>query len=77
VYHVVGSQLSPFEAAKNDRGGIGCDPSLVQKTTFAEMFTNRAPTPQYAGLSNDKIKALGVAMHSFAEGIAEVKKQES
>jgi dTDP-4-dehydrorhamnose reductase len=77
IYHVVGSPLSPFDAATSIAEIFGCDPTLVQKTTFAAMFANRAPTPQYAALSNDKIKALGVPMHSFAEGIAEVKKQES
>ena len=77
IYHVVGSPLSPFDAAIIIADVFGCDKKLVQKTTFALMFANRAPTPQYAVLTNDKIKALGVVMHSFPEGIAEVKKQES
>jgi dTDP-4-dehydrorhamnose reductase len=76
IYHVVGSPLSPFEAAKIIAEVFGCDAKLVQKTTFAEMFADRAPVPQYAALKNDKIKALGVEMHSFREGVAEVKKQE-
>jgi hypothetical protein len=41
------------------------------------MFAGRVPIPQYAALKNDKIKSLGVIMHSFAEGIARVKKQEA
>jgi dTDP-4-dehydrorhamnose reductase len=77
IYHVVGSSLSPFDAAMTIAEIFACDTSLVQRITFAEMFANRAPTPQYAALSNDKIKALGIAIHSFKEGIAEVKKQES
>lgn len=77
IYHVVGSPLSPLSAAKTIAEIFGYDLRLVKKTTFAEMFTNRAPIPQYAALKNDKIRSLGVIMHSFAQGIAEVKKQEA
>ena len=77
IYHVVGSPLSPFEAANIIAETFGCDATLVKKSTFAEMFVNRAPVPQYAALKNDKIKALGVILHSFTEGIAEIKKQET
>jgi len=76
IYHVVGSSLSPFSAAMTIAEVFGCDTSLVHKITFAEMFANRAPTPQYAGLKNDKIKALGVMMHTFEAGLKEVQKQE-
>jgi dTDP-4-dehydrorhamnose reductase len=77
IYHVVGSPLSPFEAANIIAKVFGCDTALVVKTTFTKMFAGRAPVPQYAALTNDKIKALGVVMHSFHEGVVEVKKQES
>jgi len=77
IYHVVGSPLSPFEAANIIAETFGCDATLVKKSTFATMFANRAPVPQYAALKNDKIKALGVILHSFTEGIAEIKKQET
>ena len=77
IYHVVGSPLSPYQAAGVIAQVFGCDLSLVQKTSFAAMFANRAPVPQYAALKNDKITSLGVVLHSFREGIAEVKKQES
>lgn len=77
IYHVVGSQaLSPFEAAKLVAKTFGLDETLVKPTTFAEYFSNRAPLPQYAVLSNAKITALGVTMRGFEEGIAEVKHQE-
>lgn len=77
IYHVVGSPLSPFEAANIIAEVFGCDTALVQKSTFAAMFADRAPVPQYAALKNDKIQSLGVDMQSFAQGIAEVKKQEN
>jgi len=78
IYHVVsGSALSPYEAGLAIADVWGIDKNLVQKTTFAEMFSGRAPAPQYAALKNDKIRSLGVTIHSFAEGIAEVRKQET
>ncbi len=77
IYHVVGSPLSPFEAAGIIADVFGCKATLVQKTSFATMFAGRAPVPQYAALKNDKIKSLGVVIHAFAEGIEEVKKQEA
>lgn len=77
IYHVVSSPaLSPYEAGLAIADVFGYDTSLVQKGTFAAMFAGRAPAPQYAALTNDKISALGISMHSFAAGIAEVKKQE-
>lgn len=77
IYHVVGSTpCSPYDAAITIADVFGCDKTLVQKTTFAEMFAQRAPTPQYAVLKNEKIKALGVGMRTFSEGLAEVKHQE-
>ncbi len=77
IYHVVSAPaISPYDAAMQIAETFGCDKTLVKTTTFAEMFAGRAPAPQYAALKNDKITSLGVAMHSFAEGIAEVKKQE-
>jgi dTDP-4-dehydrorhamnose reductase len=77
IYHIVGNPLSPFEAASIIAEVFGYDRTLVTKTTFADMFAGRAPVPQYAALKNDKIKALGVIMHSFDEGVREVKKQEA
>ena len=78
IYHVVSAPpLSPFDAGVALAQTFGFDKNLVKSTTFAEMFADRAPTPQYAVLKNDKIRSLNVFMHSFIEGIAEVKKQEA
>ncbi len=78
IYHVVSSPaLSPFEAANSIAKIFGYDKKLVRQTTFTQMFADRAPAPQYADLKNDKIRVLGVTMHSFHEGITEVKKQET
>ncbi len=78
IYHVVSSPaITPYDAGLAIAKVWAFDKQLVQKTTFAEMFAGRAPVPQYAALKNDKIKALGVTMHSFMEGIGEVRKQET
>lgn len=77
IYHVVsGSPLSPYDAAIAIAIEYSLDPSQIQKTTFAEYFKDRAPTPQYAALSNDKIRNLGVSMHSFQDGLRLMHQQE-
>jgi dTDP-4-dehydrorhamnose reductase len=78
IYHVVSSPaLSPYDAGVTIAGVFGYDKKLVQKKPFAEMFAGRAQVPQYAALKNDKIQSLGVIMHSFPEGIALMRKQET
>lgn len=77
IYHVVSAPaITPYDAGMAVADVFGYDKHLVQKGTFADMFAGRAQVPQCAVLKNDKIQSLGVAMHSFAEGIAEVKKKE-
>lgn len=78
IYHVASSPaLSPHEAGCIVAKAFGFGQENVKKTTFTEMFADRAPVPQYAALKNDKIQSLGVVLHSFGEGIAQVKKQET
>ena len=77
TYHVAGTGgLSPFDAALAIADTFKCDRARVMPSTFKEMFNNRAPAPQYAVLNNDKIRAFGISMRTFAEGLLEVKKQE-
>jgi dTDP-4-dehydrorhamnose reductase len=76
IYHVVGSSwLSPYEACKFVAEAFGYDPKLVVPTTVAEFYRGRAPRPYKLKLKNDKIASLGVRMHTFTEGIAEIKRQ--
>lgn len=78
VFHVVGSSaLSPYDAALLVAKTWGFPETLVQKTTFAEFFKDRAPIPRYAALTNDKVHSLGVRMRTFPEGLQEVKRMES
>lgn len=77
VYHVVGNDsLSPYQVANEIAVLYGFDPSLIKKTTFEEYFSNKAPIPQYAALSNKKIQTLGVFMKPFREGLTIMKAQE-
>ncbi len=78
IYHVVGSTaLSPYEAALSIAKEFGCDTAQITQTTFATYFEGRAPTPQYAALSVEKLKALGVEMHTFAQGLEIIHTQET
>lgn len=78
MYHVTPKTgISPFDAARVIAKTYGCDTNLVKPTTFARYFSGRAPVPQYALLLNDKITRLGVLMHDFPSGIAEMCRQEA
>jgi len=77
VYNVPGhDSFSPYEGAVIIAKEFGIDARSVEKTTFEKYFTGRAPIPQYAVLTHDKIEALGVALHTFAQGVAEIKQKE-
>lgn len=77
IFHVVGSQaLSPYDAARSLARLYGIDEGLVTSTTFASYFEGKAPVPQRAALSNEKIRSLGVSMRGFDDGISEMKRQE-
>ena len=77
IYHIVGSDaLSPFDVAMEIAKVYDFYSSLIKKTTFHEYFFNRAPIPQYAALSNQKLLTLGVMMKTFREGLLTLKAQE-
>lgn len=70
VYHVVGSEtLAPFEAVRKIAEEFNCDQNLIQETTYADFYKNRAPRPFHASLENGKITKCGVQMKSFSEGL--------
>jgi len=77
VYHVVGNDaLSPYQVANEIAVFYGFDPSLIKKTTFLEYFSNKAPIPQYAALSNKKLQTLGILMKTFRAGLKIMKEQD-
>jgi|SRR5581483_495103 len=76
VFHVVGNQaLSPYDAAQSIAKTFNLDHSLIQKTTRAEYFKNKAIRPFRLEIKNDKITELGIAMSTFEEGLAIIKQQ--
>ena len=77
VYHAVGSDaLSPYDAAGLIARTFSQDESKIIPTTFQEYFQGLAPRPFRAALKNDKISKFGGRMSTFAEGLAEVKRQQ-
>mgnify|MGYP001567014129 CR=1 FL=1 len=77
VYHVVGSHaLSPLEAGQKIAKTFGFDEQLVKPVAFAAFYAGRASRPFHAVLSNAKIAKFGLAMSTFDEGLAAIKKQQ-
>lgn len=77
VYNVPGKDsFSPYEGAMMIASVFGIDPHVITRTTFEEYFVGRAPVPQHGTLTHDKIESLGIALHSFQEGLLEIKKTE-
>ena len=76
IYNTTGSQiLSIYESVLLIAKAFNLETSLVNKITRKEFLDERAPEPFSSALNNDKIKKLGVEMHTFEEGLEIVKKQ--
>ncbi len=78
IYHVVGStEISPFDAATMIANKFQISDPVIEKTTRAEFFKDRAPRPFQLYLRNDRIVQLGVKMRGLDEGLEEIKTQSS
>lgn len=76
IFHATGSQsLSPLDAAFIIAEMFGLDKNLIQSTTRAEYFADKAERPFDLSMNNGKIKSLGVDMSSFEEGLQQIKQQ--
>lgn len=76
IYHTTGSQiLSVYDAVILLAKAFNLDTSLVSQTTRKEFLVGRPPEPFYSALNNDKMRELGVTMHTFAEGLEIIKTQ--
>ncbi len=76
VYHAVGSQIiSMYDAVLLIAKTFNLDQGLVSKTTRKEFLVGRPPEPFSSALNNAKIRQLGVNMHTFEEGLEEIRKQ--
>lgn len=75
IYNVVGSQIiNMYDAVSLIAKTFELDDSLIGKTTRAEFLVDRSPEPFSSALNNDKIRQLGVNMHTFNEGLQIIKK---
>lgn len=76
IYHVVGdTYITPYEAALKIAEVFELDQSLISSVTREDYFKEKAGRPFNLAVNNDKIKALGIKMQSFEEGLIEIKKQ--
>lgn len=76
IYHATGSQiLSVYDAVVLVAKTFNLDTNLVSKTTRKEFLVGRPPEPFYSALNNDKMRELGVNMHTFEEGLEIIKTQ--
>ncbi len=76
IFHTVGdSVVSPYDCAIMIADIFGFDKNLIGKITREEYFKGRAKRGFNTALKSDKIKSLGIQMHSFEEGLREIKRQ--
>jgi len=74
--HAVGSEsVSPYDVAIKIAKTFNLNENLITKTTREEYFKGKAPRAYNLSLNNDKIGKLGLALHSFSEGLEEIKEQ--
>jgi len=77
IYHIVGdTKLSIFEAGEIIADIFGLDKNLLSKSTRKEFLADNPPEPFNSALNNAKIKKHGISMHTFADGVREVKSQQ-
>ena len=69
--------LTSFEAASSIARAYSLSPSLVTPCTYDAYYENRAKAPKQARLRHDTIDQLGLAIHSFDEGIASILREET
>jgi len=78
IYHVPGGDVvTPYEAAVIIAKAFHLDASLISPTTFDAYFSGKAPIPKDGTIKHDKIDNLGIELHTFTSGVAEVVRQET
>lgn len=76
IYHTAGSQIvSVYDAVVLIAKAFNLDTKLIGKTTRKEFLIGRPPEPFSSALNNDKIRELGVEMHTFEQGLEIIKTQ--
>jgi len=76
IYHITGKEsVSPYLVAQKIAELFHFDHHLISKTTREKYFENKATRGFNLSLNNDKINKLGVRLHSFSDGLMEIKRQ--
>lgn len=76
IFHAVGDiAVSPYDCATAIADIFGLEKNLIKKITRREYFKGNAKRGFNLALKNDKIKSLGIKMHSFLEGLELLKQQ--
>ncbi len=78
IYHAVAPEpVSPYDAARTvaEIWGLGTD--RIREKPFAEYFRGRAPVPQYAVLTDTRLRHAGIMLTGFRDGVTAVHRQES
>ena len=77
IYHVVSlGGITPYEAAKAIALEFGFKDASLTPVSYEEYFSGKAHPPKQALLKHAKIDSSGVRLHSFEQGLHEVKQQE-
>lgn len=75
IFHVVGSDsMSPYDAALKIADAFNLDKNIIKPTTREDYFKGKAERGLDWSVKNGKIKALGIEMRTFEEGLEEIKK---
>lgn len=76
IFHVVGSEsLSPYESALSITQTFQLPRNMIEAVPSTLYYQGRASRPYKLATSNAKIKALGVHMHTFSDGLKEIRRQ--
>ena len=77
IYHVVSKTgITPYSAAKEVASKFEINNALIKPVSYDTYFSGKALPPRQALLKHDIIDASGILLHTFAEGLHEVIKQE-
>ena len=77
IYHVVSDEaLTPYQAAQAVASEFGYTDAVITSVSYDQYFSGKALPPKHAHVKHDKIDALGISLHSFAQGLKEIKNQE-
>jgi dTDP-4-dehydrorhamnose reductase len=77
IFHVGGTQVTPYDAALTIAEVFGLDRTLISDTTREKYFSGKAKRPFNTCLRSDKISHLGLKTTSFEEGLGFIKNSKN